>query len=345
MKNNNSLLAVLVVLILTFSMGSSNAHHGFAAHFHSDRVLRLEGTVKQFDFINPHGYLYLETTDDSGKSVVYVCDLQARTQLLRRGADDTLFTVGETITAEVFPAKRDPYRCEFGTAHFADGSAFVMRSTGQARTQFASNKRITLKAEASRSLFGTWIRPGMHGDANGRGQRTGLDSITAEGIKARDAFDPLTEDHTIHCQSGSPIDNWGPPGLATSIRLENDKVYIYHESMDITRTIHLNLTEHPDAIEASDMGHSIGLRENNSLVIHTAGFKAGVLVASILHSAQMTLEERLTIIEETGDLLVSWAANDPVYYSEVLTGSQRLQSTEKKLIKYDCIPGEPNLPH
>ena len=44
-------------LALTIIAPLANGHHGFAAHFDPDRLIRIEGTVKQFDYINPHGFL------------------------------------------------------------------------------------------------------------------------------------------------------------------------------------------------------------------------------------------------------------------------------------------------
>ena len=318
-----------------------SAHHGFSAHFDPDRIIRIEGTVKQFDFINPHGLLYIDSVNDAGEPVVYLCDLQARTQLARRGVDESLFTVGEPIIVEGFPARRDPYGCEFGTGYFADGSSFTMRSIDEARTQFAENREIPPTTGTSRSIFGTWIRPGMFGDASGRGARTGEDSITPAGEAARAAFDPIADNPVVRCEPGSPVRSWGPPGLATSIRHVNDQILIYHESMDVTRTIHMNMDEHPADIEPSDMGHSIGRFEDGTLIIDTAGFKAGVLRGSTLHTDQMTMVERLSVQEDTGRLLISWVINEPIYYSEPLTGSQELQSTDQEIIRYDCVPGSP----
>jgi len=339
------ILLSLVSLTLSSFVTVANAHHGFSAHYHSDRVIRIEGTVKQFDFINPHGYLYVDSVNDAGEPVVYICDLQARTQLARRGVDDTLFTVGESIVVEAFPARRDPYRCEFGVGHFTDGSTFTMRSTGEAQTQFAKDRTVPLASGTNRSIFGNWIRPGMLGYTGGRGERTGEDSITADGVKARDAYDPITENPIIHCQAVSPANHWGLPGLATTLRQVNSEIFIYHESMDLTRTIHMNMTEHPSDIQPSIMGHSIGRFEDGTLIVDTAAFTEGVLYGSTLHTDQMTMEERISVKEDTGELLISWVVNEPVYYTEPLTGSQRLQSTKQKIIRYDCIPGEPVTSH
>lgn len=337
------LLTVAFGLILATVTPLAGAHHGFAAHFDPDQPIRIEGSVKQFDFINPHGFLHIDSVNDAGEPVVYVCDLQARTQLARRGVDETLFTVGEPIIVEGYQARRDPYGCEFGKGTFADGSSFTMRSTDEARTQFAANLAPPLAPGASRSVFGDWIRPGMFGDASGRSGRIsgGEDSITAAGQAASDAFDPIAGNPAIQCKAGSPINSWGNPGLATTIRQVNNEIFIYHESMDVTRAVQMNRSEHPADIEPSDMGHSIGRWEDGVLIIDTEKFTAGVLAGSTLHSDQMTLEERLSITPDKSRLLISWTANDPEYYAEPLTGSQELQPTNQEIIRYECIPGAP----
>jgi hypothetical protein len=103
----------------------------------------------------------------------------------------------------------------------------------------------------------------------------------------------------------------------------------------------MNMDAHPADIEPSDMGHSIGQFEDGVLIIDTSNFSEGVLRGSTLNTDQMTMVERLSIQEDTGRLLISWIVNEPIYYSERLTGSQQLQSTNKEIISYDCIPGSP----
>ncbi len=318
----------------------ASTHHGFQPHFDPNRLIEIKGTVTQYELINPHGFLYIESVDDAGEPIVYVCELPGRTQLARRGADQTLFTVGETITVVGFPARRDPYGCEFGTGYFADGSSYTIRSTDDTQGQFAENREISFEPGSSRSIFGTWIRAGL----SGSGPRTGGDSITAAGRAARDAFDPIADNPVTRCEAISPIENWGPPDLATSIREVGNEILIYQESYDVTRSVHMNMDAHPPDIEPSNMGHSIGRFEDETLVIDTAGFSAGVLSMvgpDALHTDQMTMVERLSIQEDTGRLLVSWVVNEPIYYSEPFTGSQELQSTDQEISRYDCIPGSP----
>jgi hypothetical protein len=333
----NTIIRILVLGLCTFA-AQAGAHHGFSLHFDPDKLIRIEGTVQRFDFRNPHGQLFIETVNATGETITYICELQARTQLIRHGADETLFTVGESIVVMGFESRVDPLRCEFAVSYFADGSSFEMRSVDQGRSQFARNQSAVLAPGEEQTIFGIWIRPGMYGDDSGRGPRSGGDSITAAGKAAVAAFDPVTGHPAIQCRAGSPVREWGPPGLATSISKDDNKVIIYHESMDVIRTVHLDTTEHPADFPPSDIGHSIGYFEDDALIIETAAFAKGVLVGSTLNSAQMTLHERLSIREETGRLLIEWAMLDPLYYSEPLTGSQELHSTNQEIIRYNCDP-------
>jgi len=63
---------------------AANAHHGFAPHYYQDRLIRIEGTLEQFDFINPHSVRHIEAVNDTGATVVYVCDMMVKIQLVRR---------------------------------------------------------------------------------------------------------------------------------------------------------------------------------------------------------------------------------------------------------------------
>lgn len=331
-------IAAVAVFIFFLSLPAS-AHHGFAAHFDPEDPIRLEGIVTGFDFINPHSFLHLEVVDESGEKQDYVCDLQARTQMVRHGYDESLFTLGEAIVVEGFRGRRNPYNCEFAVAYFADGSSYMLRTPDSARSQFAANQEITDKTASAEDILGSWIRVGMYGDESGRGPTSGFDSLTAAGQSAVAVFDPIKDNPVVHCRGGSPVRNWGAPGLATKIYWQEDDLIIYHESMDVYRRIHMNLAQPPQNTLASEMGFSIGSFEGNTLVVRTTHFAEGVISNADLHSDQMTLVERLAVQEGSGRLLISWEINDPLFYTETLTGSQLLQSTTHEIQPYECIPG------
>ena len=42
------------------------AHHSFAATYHEGRTMKLEGTLVQFQFRNPHSFVQVDAPDEKG---------------------------------------------------------------------------------------------------------------------------------------------------------------------------------------------------------------------------------------------------------------------------------------
>ena len=332
---------IILAICLSYSF-SAVAHHGFAVYFYPDRTITIEGVISKYDFVNPHSVLYIESTDGAGEKITYTCALQAKTQLMRKGADENLFVIGDPIKIIGFPARRDPYGCEFGTGYFANGETFTMRSIDRAQTQFARNNRREITSGPN-AIYGNWIRPDIYGAAGLSMPTEGIESITPEGENIVGNYNRAEENPTIQCDPGSPVRTWGAPGLLTSIKKEGDKVFIHHESMDWIRTIHLDMTDHPSNIEESSMGYSIGKFEGNNLVIYTSKFNSGILAYDIVHTNEMTLEERISYNDQTGNLDIHWVMHEPNYYNSPISGGQSLESTTDEFIPYGCTTDV--LPH
>ena len=59
------LLALLVVTAFISGM-QLYAHHSFAATYHEDKTVKIEGTLVQFQFRNPHSFVQVDAPDDKG---------------------------------------------------------------------------------------------------------------------------------------------------------------------------------------------------------------------------------------------------------------------------------------
>jgi hypothetical protein len=67
------------------------AHHSFAAEFDANQPVTLEGTVKEFRWVNPHSWLIVNVATKDGKQEEWAVEGGAPSALLRRGwTKDTL---------------------------------------------------------------------------------------------------------------------------------------------------------------------------------------------------------------------------------------------------------------
>ena len=61
---------LVVALIITGALigGSIQlyAHHSFAATYHEDKTIKIEGKLVQFQFRNPHSFVHVEAPDEQG---------------------------------------------------------------------------------------------------------------------------------------------------------------------------------------------------------------------------------------------------------------------------------------
>ena len=81
-------------------------HHGQAGLFDESRIVEVRGTVKQWNFINPHPILLLDAPDEKGvrKEWDIYFGPGAVPSLRRQGFAADTFKVGETVTVKGHPA-------------------------------------------------------------------------------------------------------------------------------------------------------------------------------------------------------------------------------------------------
>ena len=108
-----------------------SAHHSFAAEYDSDRPVKLRGTVVKMDWINPHGWLYLDVKDPAtGKVERWMVETGAPNALLRRGFNRNSVPAGAEIVVEGFQAKDGANRANGRDLTYADGKKLFLGSSG-----------------------------------------------------------------------------------------------------------------------------------------------------------------------------------------------------------------------
>ncbi|HYY72752.1 MAG TPA: DUF6152 family protein [Candidatus Bathyarchaeia archaeon] len=81
------------------------AHHGLAA-FDTKHPIKLQGTVTDFQWINPHAYIYADVKDEKGKVTNWKLELGSLGMLTRFGGwSSNTVKRGDQITFDGFRAK------------------------------------------------------------------------------------------------------------------------------------------------------------------------------------------------------------------------------------------------
>ena len=80
------------------------AHHSFAM-FDAEKTITLNGTVKEFEWTNPHMWLYVMVQDAGGKALEYPLEMQGPGQSLKNGWKQDSLKPGDKVTVEMHPLK------------------------------------------------------------------------------------------------------------------------------------------------------------------------------------------------------------------------------------------------
>jgi len=99
-------LALLVIGALFITVAPLSAHHSTAMYTGSKTVT---GKVLKFEWTNPHAHVYVETKDESGKTVVWDVELMSLNHLRSYGWTAKTVQVGDVVSATgMFAKNGDP---------------------------------------------------------------------------------------------------------------------------------------------------------------------------------------------------------------------------------------------
>lgn len=109
--------AALAALLLPLA---AYAHHSFG-WFDMSRTVTVSGTVKKFEWTNPHAWLWVTVTDAAGASQDWGAEFAALSMLRRQGYDKDTFKPGDKVTLQIHPLKDGQQGGSFVSGTFADG--------------------------------------------------------------------------------------------------------------------------------------------------------------------------------------------------------------------------------
>ena len=124
-------VVVIVGIGLLLAARPVVGHHAFAAEFDADKPVKLTGPVTKFEWTNPHGWIYIDVKDETGKVVNWGFELAGASGLMRQGWTRFSLKAGDVVTIEGTRAKNG--------SNNANAATVIVASTGE--KLFAGNNQ------------------------------------------------------------------------------------------------------------------------------------------------------------------------------------------------------------
>ncbi len=309
---------IIILAVLSLGVADVASGHHSALMFDTDRLVRIEGRLTQFEYTNPHAYLTLETTDDNGEVVIWELETVAALTLRRRSVLESDLVVGEWIYVEAYPPRNAARR--LASAEIItklDGTRLMVGFQGG--TSDLEIPAPSVAAVAS-NLSGIWLA------GSGLGQLAFPElsdswPLTEKGKDALERYD-VSQNPWVNCVL------YAPPammllGEIKLVDIGETAVVIRSQREDGERVIYIDGREHPENVERSTQGHSIGHWEGRALVVDTTHFTEhakGIGLHGVPGGVSKRLTERFELSEDGTKIHYSFAVEDPEYLTSSVTG-------------------------
>ena len=101
-------------------------HHSFSAEFDATQPITLRGTLTKMDWVNPHGWLYIDVMQPDGTVVNWAIEAGSPNALLRRGLRQSDFPIGSELVVDGYRSRNGTPTANGTSVKFADGRNFFL---------------------------------------------------------------------------------------------------------------------------------------------------------------------------------------------------------------------------
>ena len=132
MRSRSSYSGLIIGAMLATASGPTFAHHSFAAEFDINRPIQLDGVVTKMEFSNPHSWLHIEVTTDTGEKQEWMVEGGAPNALMRNGWNRNSVPPGTKVHVEGFQAKDRSFRASGREITLPNGTSLFLGQGGNA---------------------------------------------------------------------------------------------------------------------------------------------------------------------------------------------------------------------
>ena len=107
------------------------AHHSFAAEFDDSKPITLKGSITKVEMTNPHGWIYINVTEEDGSVQNWAIETGTPRALIRAGGNRETLAPGTEIIVEGWLARDGTPTVNGRDIMFADGRSITAGSSNQ----------------------------------------------------------------------------------------------------------------------------------------------------------------------------------------------------------------------
>jgi len=120
---NLKIAGITAIAVAAFVV-QAQADHSFAMFDH-EKIITVSGTLKEFEWTNPHAWLHVVAVDaTTGRTVDWAFEMGSVTQISAQGWKADSVKPGEKITIEAHPLKDGSRGGQYRSAKLSDGRSF-----------------------------------------------------------------------------------------------------------------------------------------------------------------------------------------------------------------------------
>ena len=121
---NVKVLSLAAIAVAAFA-APAFAHHSFAM-FDAQKTVTLQGTVKEFEWTNPHSWLRVTVNDEkTGKPLLWALELSSPARLITMGMKADSVHPGDSVSVTFHPMKDGTRGGQFIQATLPGGKQVV----------------------------------------------------------------------------------------------------------------------------------------------------------------------------------------------------------------------------
>jgi hypothetical protein len=313
---NSGVMSWGIFTLLVCASAKTLAHHSTAA-FDTETEITIAGTVVDYDWSNPHVYVWVEDKTEDGESITWEVEGSPPSILRRIGVNRDLISIGERVSITGNPG-RSPDRPTLlmGTLEEADGDQATLSQSGALGVLMQESPEVGVSTD---TIEGTWGAT-LNMEVALKFISPELLSLTERGEQAIASYSEADTLLNMICVPATAPAMMMAPDIK-EIEIQDDVVYLRREWDGVERTIYLDVDSHDQAGE-SIHGHSIGSWEGDALIIDTTNFSPHPTgnTGRLPSGRSKHLIERLELNEDGTRLLYSFVLEDPEYLQEPVTG-------------------------